>query len=165
VRVAALLTTTALMFIASSAAADPHQERVGHIILSSRVVRASIGHSPTSAAYLVIANTGDAPDELVSASCACAASVGIHASHIMGGMMMMSDVGPVTIPAHKSVSFAPGGLHLMLTGLKENLADGGEQTMTLTFKRQGPIKAAFHIRAQIDVGRAPNMADMPGMGR
>jgi hypothetical protein len=142
------------VFAAVSAAADPHQVRAGHIIVSSRVVRASIGHSPNTAAYATIANTSDTPDQLVSASCACAAKVEIHSTRMMGGMMVMGDAAPVTIPARQSVTFKPGGLHLMMTGLKEKLIAGGEQDLTLTFRRQGPVKASFHIRAQIDAPMA-----------
>jgi periplasmic copper chaperone A len=161
VRIIALIAAgwLAAAVFAGPAAADPHQVRAGQIILSSRVVRASIGHAPNTAAYLMITNDGDAPDSLVSASCACAAQVGIHSTKMMGGMMMMGDAAPLVIPAHRSVTFKPGGLHLMLTGLKEKLVAGGEQDLTLTFQHQGEVKAAFHIRAQIPTD-APPMAGM-----
>lgn len=158
-RLAALIAVGWLA-AAGPALADPHQVRAGHIIVSSRVVRASIGHSPNTAAYATIANTGDQPDQLVSVSCACAAKVEIHATEMAHGMMTMGAVAPVTIPAHGSIAFRPGGLHLMLTGLKETLVDGGDQMLTLTFRRQGPVKATFHIRSQIGVGEAP----MAGVG-
>jgi hypothetical protein len=148
--------------VADSAIADPHQVRAGHIIVSSRLVRASIGRSPNTAAYATIANTGDQPDSLVSATCACAAQVGIHSTRMVRGMMTMGDAAPVVIPPHKSITFKPGGLHLMLTGLKEKLVDGGEQNLTLTFQHQGPVVASFHIRSQIGVGETP-MAGMSGM--
>ncbi len=135
--------------------ADPHQVKVGALVIGSRVVRASIGHLPTTAAYLTISNSGNAPDRLMSASCACAEKVEAHVMQEMKGMMMMGDDGPVVIPAHGSVAFHPGGRHLMLTGLKEKLVDGGQQEITLVFEHAGPVTASFNIRAKIAADGSP----------
>ncbi|HXQ47648.1 MAG TPA: hypothetical protein VN806_13585, partial [Caulobacteraceae bacterium] len=51
----------AFALAAASAHADPHQVRKGDITLSSRIVRASIPGSPNSAAYMVVANSGETP--------------------------------------------------------------------------------------------------------
>ena len=152
----------ATILTAGRAAADPHQVKKGDITVSSRMVRTSFGGTPNSAAYMVIANSGNAPDELVAARCACAASVDIHETEDMAGMSTMKSAAPVTIPAHGQVVFHPGGLHLMLTHLKEPLAEGGEQDITLVFQRAGTVRASFHIRAQIPVAAA---APMRGMSR
>jgi hypothetical protein len=161
-RAAALfaLTVAATASAAGGARADPHQVKQGDITVSSRMVRTSFGHSPNSAAYMVIGNSGAAPDKLVSARCACAASVDIHMTEDMAGMSTMQSAGPVTIPAHGQVTFRPGGLHLMLTHLKKPLVEGGEQDITLVFQRAGVVRASFHIRAQIPTGAAPPMQAM-----
>jgi periplasmic copper chaperone A len=154
--------TAAMLLAAGAALADPHQIRHGDIVISNRTVRASLAGSPNSAAYMVIANSGAAPDSLVAARCACADSVGIHKTEDMRGMTTMTSAAPVVIPAHGQVTFRPGGLHLMLTRLREPLADGGQQDITLVFQRAGTVRANFHIRAQIPGGAPPPMA---GMGR
>ena len=152
----ALLPIAALIsLIATAAAADPHQVKAGDLVIASRTVRASIGHSPNTAAYMTIANGGSAPDRLMSASCACADRIEIHVMQEMKGMMMMNDAGPVEIPAHGKVTFHPGGRHLMLTGLKEKLVNGGQQEITLVFEHAGPVTASFNIRAKIAVDGAP----------
>ena len=147
------LAAAGLAFAAGGVAADsPHPATIS---IGDPVLRASIGSAPNSAAYMVITNAGGAPDRLMSASCACAAKVEAHESHPMAGMpsmMMMSATGPVAIPAHGSVRFHPGGLHLMLSGLKTRLADGAEQKITLVFERAGAITVDFHIRAQVAAG-------------
>ena len=160
---AALLTLAAIAtaLAAGGVRADPHQAKQGDITVSSRMVRTSFGHAPNSAAYMVISNSGAAPDKLIAARCACAASVGIHETEDMAGMSTMKSAGPIVIPAHGQVVFHPGGLHLMLTGLKEPLAEGGEQDMTLVFQRAGTMRVSFHIRAQIPAAAMP---PMPGMG-
>ena len=147
-----LLVAAGLALTAPGAGADPHQIEAKGITISEGVVRASIGNAPNSAAYMVIANAGGTTDRLLSASCACAAKVEAHETHPMAGMpsmMEMGATGPVVIPAHGSVTFRPGGKHLMLTGLKAHLADGGVQKITLVFEHAGAITADFHVRAQI----------------
>lgn len=139
----------AILAAAGGALADPHQVKQGAITISNRIVRASMGNSPNSAAYMVIANSGSAPEALVAARCACAASVDIHKTETMRGMTMMTSAAPVVIPAHGKVTFRPGGLHLMLTRLKEPLVDGGQQEITLVFQHAGAVQAGFHIRARI----------------
>jgi copper(I)-binding protein len=154
------LAAAATILAAGAAGADPHQVKQGDITISSRMVRTSFRGTPNSAAYMVVANAGAAADKLISARCACAASVGIHMTENMAGMSTMQSVAPVTIPAHGQVVFRPGGLHLMLTHLKEPLVEGGEQDITLVFQRAGAVRASFHIRAQISAGAAPPMRGM-----
>jgi hypothetical protein len=138
-----------LALAAGGALADPHQIKKGDITISSRVVRASMKGAPNSAAYMVIANSGAEADQLLAARCACAVSVDIHKTEDMRGMSTMASAAPVVIPAHGQVTFRPGGLHLMLTQLKEPLADGGQQDITLVFRRAGAMRAGFHIRAVV----------------
>lgn len=147
----------ALALAAASADADPHQVRKGDITISSHVVRASIPGSPNSAAYMVVANSGATPDALLAARCACAASADIHKTEDMHGMSTMVSAAPVIVPAHGQVVFQPGGYHVMLTGLKEPLRDGGQQAITLVFKRAGAISVSFRISARIDLGTATPM--------
>jgi copper(I)-binding protein len=147
----------ALALAAASADADPHQVRKGDITISSRVVRASIPGSPNSAAYMVVANSGATADALLAARCACAASADIHKTEDMHGMSTMVSAAPVIVPAHGQVVFQPGGYHVMLTGLKEPLRDGGQQAITLVFKRAGAISVSFRISARIELGSATPM--------
>ena len=157
-RGAALGLALAGALVAGGAFGDPQPLRHGDITLADRVVRASIPGSPNTAAYLLIGNSGDHPDALIAARCACAAQVSIHATMTMRGVSMMVQAAPVVIPPHTQVSFHPNGYHLMLTGLKAPLRDGGQQPITLIFKRAGPITANFRISASIASG-----PPMPGM--
>lgn len=145
----------ATILAAAGAHADPHQVKKGDITISSRMVRTSFGAAPNSAAYMVIANSGAVPERLLAARCACATSVDIHETEDMAGMSMMKSAAPVTIPAHGQVVFHPGGLHLMLTHLKEPLVEGGEQDIILVFQHAGTMRVSFHIRAQIPVAPTP----------
>jgi copper(I)-binding protein len=154
-RLPVLLTALGLIAAAPLALADPAPVKAGHIVITQRVVRATFGQAPNTAAYMVLTNRGGAPDRLISASCACAAKAEAHLSQQRGGIMSMTAAGPVVIPAHGMVAFRPGGLHLMLTGLKTRLADGGEQPITLVFEHAGAVKADFAVKAQIPSAGAP----------
>jgi len=149
------------------AAAIPALARAGDIEVKGAELRASIGHSPNSAAYMTLVNRGDKPDRLVSAACACAGMVMVHRTEVSGGMAMMMDSPAVAIPAHGEAAFRPGGLHLMLMGLKKPLVDGSEQEITLTFARAGQVRAKFKVKAQVDAAPPPAhptpMGAMPGM--
>ena len=151
-----------LILAAGLAVSTPAAARPGDITISDAEVRASLGGSTNTAAYLTISNKGGEPDRLLSVSCACAAEAEAHATGMKGPMMTMAPAGPVVVPAHGHVSFAPGGLHIMLTGLKAPLLDGSRQEMVLRFERAGPVRAHFQVRARI-VGGAQGMGAMPGM--
>lgn len=63
------------------------------------------------------------------------------------GMMEMRQVEKVAIPAGKTVSFAPGGYHVMLLGLPKPLTVGQKFTLTLTFEKAGKIDVPVEVRA------------------
>jgi copper(I)-binding protein len=132
--------------LAASGAAQAHEVKAGALTLSDLAVRASLGAVPTSAAYLTIANAGDAPDRLLSVDCACARMAMVHQSRITNGIASMEMVGPVVIPAHGKAVFSPTGLHIMLTGLTGTLKAGALQPMVLHFEHAGAVKAGFHVR-------------------
>lgn len=142
-------------------AAPALARKAGPITVSDAVVRASLGDSPNSAAYMVITNTGARPDRLVSVSCPCAAEVQVHITRNTGGVMSMEPAGPVVVPAHGRVAFSPDGMHVMLMGLKGRLVDGARQPMTLRFEHAGPVTASFQVRARITGGGM----GAPGMNR
>jgi periplasmic copper chaperone A len=141
---------TALALLALGAASSAGaQVKAGDLTISGAQVRAVAPGVANTAGYLVIANGGARADKLVSASCACARSVDIHLSHVMNGLAMMMPAGPVEIPARGQLAFAPGGYHLMVTGLKSPLKDGGSQAITLKFEHAGAVTVPFEVKAKV----------------
>ena len=61
-------------------------------------------------------------------------------------MMKMRRVEQVAIPAGAEVAFEPGGLHLMLIGLKAPLVAGKSLPLVLQFRDAGAIKVDFEVR-------------------
>ena len=94
----------------------------------------------TSAAYLTIENAGSEPDRLVSASSPAAKTVEIHEMQEVDGAMRMRPLaGGLAIPASGTVALEPGGYHVMLIGLVQDLTEGDIYDLTLTFERAGDV--------------------------
>jgi copper(I)-binding protein len=113
------------------------------IVVEKPEVRATIGAQPTAAGYLVLRNTGKAPDKLIGAACACASEVMAHRTVTANGVARMAMEAEVTIPAGGSVAFAPGDRHLMLTGVKAPIKAGARVPIVLTFEKAGRMTVAF----------------------
>jgi copper(I)-binding protein len=83
--------------------------------------------------YFTMINHGGHADTLTRIESPVAQRVEMHAMSMAGGVMKMGQVASVAVPAGGQVSFAPGGYHLMLIGLKKPLALGDRVPLTLTF--------------------------------
>ena len=101
--------------------------------------------APNGAAYLRIENGGEKAARIVSARSPIADRVEIHAHEIDAGVMKMRRVHTVEVPARGAVSFEPGGLHVMLIGLKEPLVAGKSFSLTLGFQEAGEIEVMVQI--------------------
>jgi copper(I)-binding protein len=99
------------------------------------------------AAYLVIQNNGPA-DKLLSVTSDIAQTSELHESMESSGMMQMSPVPNIPIPANGKVELKPGGLHVMLIGLNRELKVGDKVQLTLNFEKAGKISVAADVREQ-----------------
>jgi periplasmic copper chaperone A len=140
----------AALALLAAAPASAHEVKAGSITVVHPIARASIGQAPNTAAYMTLKNAGSTPDRLLSASCACARKVEVHAMSTAGGRMVMRPAGPVTIAPGGQVNFKPGGLHLMVMGLKGPLEAGTTTELTLVFEKAGPAKATFFVTARVE---------------
>jgi periplasmic copper chaperone A len=140
------LTLGAAVALAGPAAA---QQKAGGLVISQAQLRASLGANPNTAGYLAIASTSAGADRLLGAACACAASVQLHQTMTHGDHTMMSAISTAVVPAGGKLLLSPGGLHLMVMGLKTPLKDGATQEMTLRFERAGAVKVRFAVRSRV----------------
>ncbi len=95
-----------------------------------------------SAAFLTIENKGPA-DRLIGVSGDIAKKLELHTMVREAGVMRMREVQAMDIPANGKLELKPGGLHLMLIGLKDGLKDGQKFPLTLKFEKAGEIKLTF----------------------
>lgn len=85
-------------------------------------------------AFATIENHTDHDVTLVGGSAEIANMVEVHEVIMMDGeMKMQAKDGGILIKAGESVTLEPGGLHVMLMGLKEAILEGDEVTLTLDF--------------------------------
>lgn len=111
------------------------------IVITDAYARAASPMAKSGAAFMVIENTDDQDDRLISVQSDVAMKVELH-THIASdqGVMQMRHVPEgFVIPAHGQHALARGGDHVMLMGLKGALAQGDTVSVTLTFDRAGEI--------------------------
>src|SRR6266702_452879 len=89
----------------------------GNLVITQAWSRATPGGAQVAGGYLTIQNRGTLPDRLVSGSTGAARKVEIHEMAMNGGVMTMRPVDSLVIEPGQSVTFAPGGRHLMFIGL------------------------------------------------
>lgn len=98
-----------------------------------------------SGAFFVVHNPGNA-DLLLSASSDISEMVEVHRTIMDGDVMQMQPQESVPIPAEDMVAFAPGGLHVMLIGLKADLVAGDTFELVLNFRDAGEIFLQVEVR-------------------
>lgn len=143
-----LFAAVAALFLAACSPAEapaPETDAAPALTLSDAQVRASLGDNPNTGGYLTVTNSGEGPDRLVAAACACADRVELHTMSTEGGVMRMSQVEGFDVPAGGVLTLAPGGDHLMFLGLREPLTAGERVSVILTFERAGEIEADFAV--------------------
>lgn len=94
-------------------------------------IRGVVAGQSATGAFMTIRST-DAV-ELVRVASPAAAEAGVHRTAMVDGMMTMEPVASLAVPAQGSVELAPGGFHVMLTGLRAPLRVGRKVALTLTF--------------------------------
>ena len=135
-RIAIVAAFAAAAAMAGVAKTVPPSQTTGQIEIGQPWARATPGKAQIGAVYLTI--RAPAGDRLVSVSSPVAAAVELH-EHTMAGMVMrMRPLAGLAIPAGQTVALAPGGMHIMLVGLKAPLREGQSFALTLTFAKAGP---------------------------
>ena len=107
-------------------------------------IRALPGHLP-AAGYFILHNTGSRELTLTGANSPVCGMMMLHKSSSDNGMANMMDMDSVAIPAGGSVTFAPGGLHLMCMDPKP-LKRGSGVPVTLQFSSGKTVTVTFAVR-------------------
>ena len=141
-RLTSLIFLAATAFAGNAFAADPAIE------ISRAIARASAPGQPAAAVYLTIKNNGAVADKLLRITTPVAATAELHTMSMTGNVMKMREVTAIAIAANTTLTMAPGaGYHVMLTGLKQPLAEGQPVALRLTFDKAGVIDTQVDISA------------------
>ncbi|WP_146591668.1 copper chaperone PCu(A)C [Puniceibacterium confluentis] len=102
----------------------------------------------TLAGYMSITNHGTHPDTLIAVE-ADFPRVTVHQSQDSDGVARMSPVERLDLAPGQTVTFAPGGHHVMFMGLDgKQLDTGSEIAAVLVFENAGRLDVVFSIEAR-----------------
>jgi len=132
------------LFIAAAATCLP--ALAGGATVSDPWLRYLPGGVP-SAGYFKLTNAGDKPLTLVGAECGDFGKVMMHRTIERGGISTMRPVHEISLQPGKSVSFAPGGYHLMLIRPRHPLRPGGRLPVRLRFADGSTLTAEFLVKS------------------
>jgi copper(I)-binding protein len=113
-------------------------EPTGSVTIDNAWARESTPQGVT-AVYMVMILVADDADRLKSARSSAAESVEIHETRIEGGVMTMHRIDQLDVEPDTPVVFEPGGLHLMVIGLKRPLKTGDSLPLVLEFAHAGKL--------------------------
>ncbi|MGA7268556.1 MAG: copper chaperone PCu(A)C, partial [Aestuariivirga sp.] len=124
---AAALTLGAILASATGVSASD-------VLVKDAYARASATPvAKAGAVYVSITNQGTSADRLLAVSSPVASMATLHRTIKDGDIMRMEEAGPVDLQPNGTLTMEPGGLHVMLMGLKAPLKQGEVVELTLVF--------------------------------
>jgi len=142
----------AAIAIAFTSAAFAHAFDLGPLHIGHPCAGPTAPGQPNGAAYLTVENSGTEPDRLIALETPVAEAAEVHTMSDEGGVMTMRRLDAVDIAPGAPVVFQPGGLHIMLIGLKTPLKAGEMAPLTLTFEKAGTITVELAIEKPAENG-------------
>jgi len=118
----------------AAAAAPATNTAANSVTVEAPFVRAIPPGQPNSASFMTLVNTSDSDHSVKSAASPVAATVELHTHTNNNGVMEMRQVPQIDVPAKGRTELKPGGLHVMLIGLQQELKVGETAAITLTFE-------------------------------
>lgn len=110
-------------------------------------VKATHEGQDVGAAFLTIISKDET--SLISVESDVAENVEIHSMVMDDGIMKMSMLDTLPLPANKPTELKPGGFHLMLFDLKQPLVDGAKAKFTLHFKNTAGLEKTITVTSPI----------------
>ena len=139
----------ALMFFGAAAQAD--------VTVKESWVRGTTPAQKATGAFMEITSSEAA--SLLSASSPVAGVVEIHTMKMEDGVMKMRAIPKLDLPAGKGVKLAPGGNHVMLMDLKQQMKKGDVVPITLKIEGKDKKVQMLEIKAEVRDLAAPAAMD------
>lgn len=122
-------------------------------------VRATVPQQKATGLFVKI--TAEQGGRLVGASSPVAGVVEVHEMAMDNNVMKMRAVPALDLPAGKAVELKPGGYHIMLMGLKQQVKDGDTVPLTLVVEGKDGKRENVEVKA---AARAPGTAPSGSQG-
>jgi copper(I)-binding protein len=110
-------------------------------------VRATVSAQKATGAFMQITSVQDA--RLVEASSPVAGVVEVHEMVMEKDVMKMRAVKGLDLPAGKTVELKPGGYHVMLMDLKEQMKEGATVPVTLVIEGKDKKRSTIEVKAPV----------------
>ena len=110
-------------------------------------VRATVPQQKATGAFMRIQAAQDS--KLISASSPLTPHVEVHEMSMQGDVMKMRQVSDITLPAGKTVELKPGGYHVMLLDLKQQVKEGSSVPLTLVVEGKDGKRESFEVQAPV----------------
>jgi copper(I)-binding protein len=127
------------------------------VVVKESWVRGTTPAQKATGAFMEITSTEDAA--LLSASSPVAGVVEIHVSKMENNMMTMRAIPRLDLPAGKGVKLAPGGNHVMLMDLKQQMKKGDMVPITLKVEGKDKKVQTIEVKAEVRDLAAPAATD------
>ena len=122
-----------------------HEFKIADLVIDHPVAKTTPSSAMTGAGYLAITNTGDTVDSLIAVE-ADFPRVMIHDTKVENDVASMFHIEAAEIAPGETVTFAPGGKHIMFMGLNGDPFEIGETvTATLVFEKAGRLDVTFNV--------------------
>lgn len=137
-----LLAAAALLAGCGSSDADARPE--GSVTIEQLTVDEPANPTVAALRFRIVNATGT-DDVLTEVTSEVSPSLSIHESVERDGLATMVERPTVDVPAGSTVTFAPGGLHVMVEDLERSLVEGDTFPVTFHFSKAGPVTATATV--------------------
>ena len=110
-------------------------------------IRGTVAQQKATGMFAQLSSAGGG--KLVSASSPVAGVVEIHEMVMDGSVMKMRAIPALDLPAGKTVDLKPGGYHVMLMDLKQELKPGQTVPVTLVIEGADKKRETIEVKATV----------------
>ena len=150
-------TTRTLVLAAALLAATAASQ--AQVTVKDAWIRATVPQQQATGAFMQLNAAKDT--KLVAASSPLTPVVEVHEMAMKDNVMTMRHIPGVDLPAGKTVELKPGGYHVMLMNLKQQVKEGDTVPLTLTFEGKDGKRDTMEVKVPV---RALNTAAQPAAG-
>ena len=117
------------------------------IIVADPWVRATVPQQTGTGAFMKL--TSEKDTTLVAADSPVAEHVEVHEMVMENNVMKMREVAGVPLSAEQTVELKPGGYHIMFIDLHQQVKEGEQVPLTLTFEGADGVRSSLEVLAPV----------------
>lgn len=116
-------------------------------LVEAREPRAELGEGGTVRVFAILENRGEAPAELVELRSEVGEMATLVAAPAATPRAVPETLGGLILPPGVETALAPDGIHVLLSGAPETLAEGDEVAVTLVFEPGAEVELRAPLEA------------------